>query len=296
MEAFCNKPLLVRGWNINFRSTKNFPREKKLLNISFLNVSSEAPDEHLTDFLNQYVDIVGTPLHIKKNHGIYCMTGTRDYRSLHQHIPQIQHKMFGRTLLCIYDDQPINQQKKTKTTYTNQTPSYTDTEDEYSTQSENDDENQDSRSPVQKTATKPDQKQTRNYRSITDNQKNITKKIQQTNITTRKARTNATKPEYKIGNPTPTLDNNNFPQLPKQTEKEDDQQQQKTTDNQKTQMSLQTMVISETRPEDMPDITAIPETDLEAMPQTQTPEILSPSVVTNKRFQALQKHEAPHLK
>ena len=92
------------------------------------------------------------------------------------------------------------------------------------------------------------------------------------------------------------MDNNNFPQLPKQTEKEDDQQQQKTTDNQKTQMSLQTMVISETRPEDMPDITAIPETDLEAMPQTQTPEILSPSVVTNKGFQALQKHEAPHLK
>ena len=84
------------------------------------------------------------------------------------------------------------------------------------------------------------------------------------------------------------MDNNNFPQLPKQTEKEDDQQQQKTTDNQKTQMSLQTMVIS--------DITAIPKTDLEAMPQTQTPEILSPSVVTNKRFQALQKHEAPHLK
>ena len=164
MEAFCNKPLLVRGWNINFCSTKNLPREKKLLNISFLNVSSEAPDEHLTDFLNQYVDIVGTPLHIKKNHGIYYMTGTRDYQvnTLHQHIPQIQHKMFRRTLLCIYDDQPINQQKKTKTTYTNQTPSYTDTEDEYSTQSKNEDENQDSRSPVQKTATKPDQKQTRN--------------------------------------------------------------------------------------------------------------------------------------
>ena len=92
------------------------------------------------------------------------------------------------------------------------------------------------------------------------------------------------------------MDNNNFPQLPKQTEKEDNQQQQKTTDNQKTQMSLQTIVISETRPEDMPDITAIPKTDLEAMPQTQTPEILSPSVVTNKRFQVLQKHEAPHLK
>ena len=70
------------------------------------------------------------------------------------------------------------------------------------------------------------------------------------------------------------MDNNNFPQLPKQTEKEDDQQQQKTTENQKTQMTLETMVIPETRPDDMPDIMAIPETDLEAMPQTQTPKTL----------------------
>ena len=76
------------------------------------------------------------------------------------------------------------------------------------------------------------QNQTKNKQETND-QARITKKILQTNITTRKARTNATKPEYKIGNPTPTLDNNNFPQLPKQTEKEDDQQQQKTTDNQK---------------------------------------------------------------
>ena len=54
-------------------------------------------------------------------------------------------------------------------------------------------------------------------------------------------------------------------------------------------MTSETTVIPETRPEDMPDITAIPETDLEAMPQTQTTEILSPSVVNNNRFQILQK-------
>ena len=78
------------------------------------------------------------------------------------------------------------------------------------------------------------------------------------------------------------MDNNNFPELPKPIEKEDDQQQQKTTDNQKTQMTSETIVIPETAPEDMPDIMAIPETNLEAMPQMQTPEILSPSAVTNK--------------
>ena len=54
MEAFCTESLLVRRWNITFHPTKIFPREKnKLLNISFLNVPSETPDEHLTDFLNQ---------------------------------------------------------------------------------------------------------------------------------------------------------------------------------------------------------------------------------------------------
>ena len=49
--------------------------------------------------------------------------------------------------------------------------------------------------------------------------------IQQTNITIRKARTNVTESECKIDNPTPTLDNNNFSQLPKRTQKEDNQQQ-----------------------------------------------------------------------
>ena len=67
MKAFCTKPLLVRGWNLTFRPTKNYPREKKLLNISFLNVPSETPDKHLTDFLNQYAGIAGTPLYIKKD-------------------------------------------------------------------------------------------------------------------------------------------------------------------------------------------------------------------------------------
>ena len=54
-------------------------------------------------------------------------------------------------------------------------------------------------------------------------------------------------------------------------------------------MTPETTVIPETRPEEMPDIIAIPETDLEAMSQTQTTEILSPSVVTNNRVQIPQK-------
>ena len=59
-------------------------------------------------------------------------------------------------------------------------------------------------------------------------------------------------------------------------------------------MTLETTVIPETRPKEMPDIIAIPETDLEAMSQTQTTEILSQSVVTNNRFQILQKNTRNH--
>ena len=196
MEAFCTEPLLVRGWNISFRPSKNFPQKKKLFNISFLNIPSETPDEHLTDFLNQYADIVGTPLHIKKEYkGIYYMTGTRVYQvtKLHQDIPHILHNMFGRAILYIYHNHPMNQQRKTKTTYRNRTPIYTDTEDEDSTQSETDDKNQDSPHPIPRTTTTSNYQQTTNQSSAVDNQNKIGKNIQQTNITTRKVKTNATK-------------------------------------------------------------------------------------------------------
>ena len=118
------------------------------------------------------------------------MTGTRVYqvKTLHHHIPLVLHNMFGKTLLCIYDDQPINQQRKTKTTYRYRTPTYTNTNDKYLTESENDDENQDSWSRIRKTATKPNQQETKNQQPIMDSQQNIEKIIRQTNITTRKVR------------------------------------------------------------------------------------------------------------
>ena len=177
-------------------------------------------------------------------------------------------------------NQSINKEKQLTETEHRHTPILrTNTQ-----QSEIEDKNQDSQSLVRKNTTTSNQQQARKQPSITDNQKNIEKNIQEANITTRK-----TKPDYKIDNPTPTLDDYNFPHLPKQTEKEDDQQQQKITDNQKTQLTSDITVIPETRPEDMPDTIAIPEIDLQAMPQMKTPEILSPSVVTNNRFQTLQK-------
>ena len=109
METFCTEALLVRGINIEFRPEKQFPKKKKtVLNISFLNVSPETPDEPLTDFLADYVDIVGEPLYIQKDHnGILYFKGTRVYqvKVLHQCIPRHIHGTSGRTVLYIYNNQ-----------------------------------------------------------------------------------------------------------------------------------------------------------------------------------------------
>ena len=110
METFCLKPLLVKGFSIGFRPEKKFPRKKRLLNISFINIPPGTPHEPVTDFLNEYADIVGFPLHISKEYnGIKYYTGTRCYQveKLHNHIPRLNN-MFGRTVIWIYDEQPTD--------------------------------------------------------------------------------------------------------------------------------------------------------------------------------------------
>ena len=116
METFCLEPLLIRGFNIAFRPEKKFPRKKRLLNISFINIPPETPDEPVTEFLNEYADIVGFPLHISKEYnGIKYYTGTRCYQveKLHSHIPRLNN-MFGRTVICIYYGQPIDSRNPNK--------------------------------------------------------------------------------------------------------------------------------------------------------------------------------------
>ena len=78
------------------------------MNVSFLNVPQETPDRLLTCYLNNYANIKGTPLYIKKSHdGIEYSTGIPVYQvtRLYQHIPR-QQGMFGRTIVCIYDALP----------------------------------------------------------------------------------------------------------------------------------------------------------------------------------------------
>ena len=119
MEPFCTELLLVRGFNITFSLKKNFPKKKTLLNISFLNIPAETPDERLTEHFSQYADIVGTPLHIRKDHdGIPYYTGTQVYQvnRLYQHLPRHINEMFGWTVLCIYENQPTDQPRQRNNT------------------------------------------------------------------------------------------------------------------------------------------------------------------------------------
>ena len=111
MELFCTEPLQIGNHYIRFRPDTKFlkPKQKhQLLNISFLNVPTEAPDEALTEFLEQYADIQGKPFYPQKDYqGIPYNTGTRVYQvsKLYQHIPRYIQNMFGRTVKCIYDKQ-----------------------------------------------------------------------------------------------------------------------------------------------------------------------------------------------
>ena len=79
METFYSEPLLVKGFTITFSPKNKTPKTKTLLNISFTNIPAETPDEPLNEYLAQYADAVGTPLHIHYN-GIPYYTGTRVYQ------------------------------------------------------------------------------------------------------------------------------------------------------------------------------------------------------------------------
>ena len=111
MEIFCTEPLQIGNHFIRFRPDAKFIKPKQthqLLNISFLNVPTEAPDKALTEFLQQYADIQGKPFYPQKDYqGIPYNTGTRVYQvpKLYQHIPRYIQNMFGRTVKCIYDKQ-----------------------------------------------------------------------------------------------------------------------------------------------------------------------------------------------
>ena len=89
------------------------------MNISFLNIPAETPDEPVTEYLSQFPDMVGNALHIQKDHvGIPYYTGTQVYQvnRLYQHLPRYINDMLGRSGLCIYNNQLTDQSRERNNT------------------------------------------------------------------------------------------------------------------------------------------------------------------------------------
>ena len=178
MEQFCCEPLSIRGFNATFYPIKRKKRTppRRLMNVSFINIPRETPEEIVTELLEQYADIEGTVMYVKKTHNgtRYC-TGTRVYQitKLYQHIPRRLPNTFGRTIICIYDIQPEQQEyninckqhQQNNKTQTYQTP-------ENSTSDTNSDENTDNQWQQQRYFRKKQNQQkrkqvNRNYNNVT---------------------------------------------------------------------------------------------------------------------------------
>ena len=220
METFCTEPLEIGSFTITLSPDTKKHRPPKLLNISFLNVPPETPEDILTEFVNEYADIKRFPFYPKKVHDgiIYC-TGTRIYQvsKLHQHIPRKLYNMFGRTVICIYNDQPNDNPRPKRPEYTpNETCSDYDTDTtqtQSNTESENETENQ------AETQNKPKNKP---QKDVKKSEQNIHK-----NVTRRKQNQNSNKPEFTMDKTPPEKNDENYPTILNTTTK---QKQEKSTD------------------------------------------------------------------
>ena len=112
METFCQESLTLQD-NIQAIFLPDFRKKPRRIYkmytfVSFLNVPSEADEDLLTDFVEQFADVEGSPRYPKENSGdIKHKTGTRVYRvsNIVTPIPRYN-KIFGRTIKCIYMGQP----------------------------------------------------------------------------------------------------------------------------------------------------------------------------------------------
>ena len=295
---FCSEHLTVRGYAIEFKPDKRQAKSKQLLmNINFLNVPPETPDHLLTDYLNNYADVKGTPLYIKKSHdGIEYSTGIRVYQvsRIYQHIPRHQN-MFARTIVCIYDIQPEDiqrqqqrqEQRKQSRQHRQQRyeKNYSSTEDSELSQCEEDSEYD------WKEVRKPNYRNQRN-RQYRDKQYNT-----YNNITNRKH-----KEKHTMKNNPPESNERNYPKILTQPiNKTNTQQQNPKTDIEKqnkkanhNQQDTQQEITPNPNPQETAEeTTIIPETN--PLPTTQQDEesFASPAIGTNNRYQILQNTPNP---
>ena len=192
------------------------------MNISFLNIPAETPDEPVTEYLSQFPDMVGNPLHIQKDHvGIPYYTGTQVYQvnRLYQHLPRYITDMLGRSVLCIYNNQLTDQSRERNNT--NRSHYHRErTTDRYSTQNErntNNDNQSDSESENQQqqepNTTTTNKTQQENHAEIRELQPQETTNThqQQKNVTIRRAKTTPTT-QYHINKEPPLKTTDNYPE------------------------------------------------------------------------------------
>lgn len=123
METFCLESLILQNdfeafFIPDFWKAKPRRAPKRYTFISFLNVPSEADEELLTEFLEQFADVEGPPRYptekSEENSDIKYKTGTPVYRvsNIVTHIPHYN-RLFGRTVKCIYTGQPLDDDEQT---------------------------------------------------------------------------------------------------------------------------------------------------------------------------------------
>ena len=239
METFCAEPLEIGTFTITFSPATQKQRQSKLLNISFLNVPPETPEDILTEFLNEYANIKGFPFYPKKTYdGITYCTGTRVYQvsKLHQHIPRKLYNMFGRTIICIYNDQPNDNPRQRKPKY-NPTETYSEYDTD-TTQTESDIESENETQNQAETQNKPKNKPQKDLKKY---EQNIHK-----NVTRRKREQHTNKPEFTMDKTPPENNEENYPTISntntkqKQNQPKDQNQTEEPTIIPETQIHPQT--------------------------------------------------------
>ena len=240
------------------------------MNVSFTNIPPETPEEIVTELLEQYPDIEGTPMYVKKTHNgrTYC-TGTRVYQisKLYQHIPRRLPNTFGRTIVCIYDLQP-EQQEYNQNRRQRQPRNKTLIQQQLSKQPTNTDTDSDENTDNQ-------WQQPRHYRKKQNQQKRKQTNKIHNNVTQRRDKWN-----YQIEQQPPDISDENYPQLSQQ------QHQNKDT----TTSTANAPLAQENNAE---DTTIIPETN--PLPAKQPEETFeSPSLATNHNNNLIQSTPEPN--
>ena len=182
--------------------------------------------------------------------------------------------MFGRTVLCIYDNQPTDQPREKNNRNRSYYPRQRTTNRYSTTNEENTNDNQpdsESKNQQEQQQQEPNTTTTNETQQQNQAENREQKQQQQKNFTIRKAKTTSST-QYHINKEPPPKTTDNYPEI------------QKTTPTKKENKRS----TSPPQKQAQPELTTIPETQIVSGTQTQEAtqiSFLSPSMVTKNRYQ-----------